>query len=77
MARPFFNGDTMKVKFVSDAVAITEKGAETLFSTGDVQDLNSASADRWIRRGIAVVHSGPSAEPAPTSKKVSKKSRKK
>jgi hypothetical protein len=43
-----------RVRFVSDANAILESGPQTLFNTGDVQDLNPASADRWIRRGVAV-----------------------
>lgn len=43
----------MKVKFKSDAIAVLEKGPTTLFAAGDVQDLNPASAERWIRRGVA------------------------
>lgn len=66
----------MKVKFVSDALARTEVGTEKLFSAGDIQDLNDASAERWIRRGIAVATSESSA-PNPVAKKASKKTRKK
>ena len=62
----------MKVKFITDATAITDKGPETLFEAGDVQDLNDASADRWIRRGVAELFSE-----TPATKKTSKKKTKK
>lgn len=60
----------MKIKFTADAVAILEKGPEKLFEQGDIQDIPTASADRWIRRGIAVAFDG---EEKPAAKKVSKK----
>ena len=62
----------MKVEFVSDATVMVEGKSETLFSTGDIQELNGASAERWIRRGVAV-----QATNKPASKKTAKKKAKK
>lgn len=69
----------MKVKFVSDAIIRTEVGTEKLFSQGDVVDLNAASAERWIRRGVAADVTVVTAEdkPAPVTKKAKKKAKKK
>lgn len=49
----------MKIKFISDAVVMVEGKPQTLFSQNDVQDLNPNSAQRWLRRGVAVEHSEP------------------
>lgn len=49
----------MIVEFVANAyknpLASVEVDKNRLFAEGDIQDLPRASAERWIRRGIAVV----------------------
>ena len=62
----------MKIKFVTDAIVHVEGIPKTLFSTGDIQELNDASADRWLRRGVAKLVPEKKA-----AKKTSKKSAKK
>lgn len=49
----------MKIKFISDAVITVEGKPQTLFEQNDVQDLNPNSAQRWIRRGVAVEYTEP------------------
>lgn len=44
----------MKVKFVTDAMIIVDGSPEVMFEQGDLQDLTPESAQRWIRRGVAV-----------------------
>lgn len=41
------------VTFVADAVVKVDGAAEVRFTRGTVETLNVASADRWIRRGVA------------------------
>ena len=62
----------MKVEFVSDAIVMVENVAKTMFTKGDIQELNDASAARWISRGVAV-----QATEKPAAKKTSKKKTKK
>lgn len=46
----------MKMKFLKPAVILVDGVPQTMFSEGDVQDLNPDSAERWRRRGVAVDH---------------------
>ena len=61
----------MKIKFTQDAVATLREVPEVVFQSGAIEDLAPASADRWIRRGVAVEVSDE------TPKKVTKKAAKK
>lgn len=61
----------MFVKFLQDAEAITEKGSEILFQAGQESELSEASAERWIRRGIAVI----AEKKAPRKKRTTKKAK--
>ncbi len=58
----------MRVKFLLDARATTENGPEVLLQAGQEADLPEASADRWIRRGVAKI-----AAERPSKKKRAKK----
>lgn len=60
----------MKIKFTKDAVATLCEVPEVVFPSGAIEDLAPASADRWIRRGVAVEVSDETPKPA---KKASKK----
>ena len=64
----------MKVEFIVNAyerpLASSEVDKKLLFAEGDIEELPIASAERWIRRGIAVVSIGKQ-----TTKKTGKKKR--
>jgi hypothetical protein len=44
----------MRVTFITDACVRVEGQLERLFKIGDIEELSDASAQRWIRRNVAV-----------------------
>ena len=57
-----------KIKFLSDQVVMGQGEIVKAFNAGEVYELSTASANRWIRRNLATEVQG-SIKPAPKKRK--------